>query len=212
LMKEGSGIGFRILKNLELDFRIRAKLERVFSEWPRRGHSSAAQSPLPLAPEYSQVIHHAINEAHKLNHTHVGTEHLLLGLLKERDGLAIVMNKLGLSIDDVLEEINKMNKSLEGTSQKPKDISSLPDLQKIREIAQEIDKNLLASDPRFSYVVYLSHEDGSFFHYENAFIMNCEEYLIIFTEHHNFHIFVRDEVSHFQQYKVVPPEKLNLED
>jgi len=61
---------------------------------------------LPQTPRAKKVIEYAIEEARSLNHNYVGTEHLLLGLLREQDGVAAqVLMNLGLRLEDVREEV-----------------------------------------------------------------------------------------------------------
>jgi ATP-dependent Clp protease ATP-binding subunit ClpC len=57
-------------------------------------------------PRAKEVLEYAIEEARNLNHNYVGTEHLLLGLLREHDGVAAqVLMNLGLKLEDVREEV-----------------------------------------------------------------------------------------------------------
>ncbi len=64
---------------------------------------------LPKTPRAKKVIEYAIEEARNLNHNYVGTEHILLGLLRERDGVAAqVLMNLGLKLEDVREEVLKL--------------------------------------------------------------------------------------------------------
>ena len=61
---------------------------------------------LPLTPRAKKVIEYAIDEARSLNHNYVGTEHQLLGLLREQDGVAAqVLMNLGLKLEEVREEV-----------------------------------------------------------------------------------------------------------
>src|SRR5881392_3605669 len=61
---------------------------------------------LPQTPRAKKVIEYAIEEARNLNHNYVGTEHLLLGLLREHDGVAAqVLRNLGLKLEEVREEV-----------------------------------------------------------------------------------------------------------
>ena len=61
---------------------------------------------LPQTPRAKKVIEYAIEEARNLNHNYVGTEHLLLGLLREQEGVAAqVLMNLGLKLEDVREEV-----------------------------------------------------------------------------------------------------------
>ena len=61
---------------------------------------------LPQTPRAKKVIEYSIEEARNLNHNYVGTEHLLLGLLREQEGVAAqVLMNLGLKLEEVREEV-----------------------------------------------------------------------------------------------------------
>jgi len=67
---------------------------------------TVAMGKLPQTPNAKRVIEFAVEEARSLNHNYIGTEHLLLGLLRERDGKAVqVLDTLGVKIDGVREEV-----------------------------------------------------------------------------------------------------------
>jgi len=76
---------------------------------------------LPQTPRAKKVIEYAIEEARNLNHNYVGTEHLLLGLLREHDGVAAqVLLNLGLKLEEVREEVlNLLGASVEGEEAGP---------------------------------------------------------------------------------------------
>ena len=103
LVKEGSGVGANVLKNLGVDLRkIRLEVEKLVKSGPEM----VTMGKLPQTPRAKRVIEYAIEEARNLNHNYVGTEHLLLGLLREQDGVAAqVMMNLGLKLEDVREEV-----------------------------------------------------------------------------------------------------------
>ena len=103
LVKEGSGVGANVLKNLEVDLRkVRLEVEKLV----KRGPDMVTMGKLPQTPRAKKVIEYAIEEARSLNHNYVGTEHLLLGLLREQDGVAAqVLMNLGLKLEDVREEV-----------------------------------------------------------------------------------------------------------
>ena len=85
LVKEGSGVGANVLKNLGVDLRkVRLEVEKLVKSGPEM----VTMGKLPQTPRAKRVIEYAIEEARNLNHNYVGTEHLLLGLLRERDGVA----------------------------------------------------------------------------------------------------------------------------
>ena len=63
---------------------------------------------LPQTPRAKKVIEYSMEEARTLNHNYVGTEHILLGLLREQEGVAAqVLMNLGLKLEEVREEVLK---------------------------------------------------------------------------------------------------------
>src|SRR5260221_605455 len=103
LVKEGSGVAANVLKNLDIDLRkIRLEIEKIVQSGP----DMVTMGKLPQTPRAKKVIEYSIEEARNLNHNYVGTEHLLLGLLREQEGVAAqVLMNLGLKLEDVREEI-----------------------------------------------------------------------------------------------------------
>jgi ATP-dependent Clp protease ATP-binding subunit ClpC len=103
LVKEGSGVGANVLKNLDVDLRkVRLEVEKLVKSGP----DMVTMGKLPQTPRAKKVIEYAIEEARNLNHNYVGTEHLLLGLLREQDGVAAqVLMNLGLKLEEVREEV-----------------------------------------------------------------------------------------------------------
>src|SRR5688500_12382573 len=103
LVKEGSGVGANVLKNLDVDLRkVRMEVEKLV----KAGPDMVTMGKLPQTPRAKKVIEYAIEEARNLNHNYVGTEHLLLGLLREHDGVAAqVLMNLSLKLEEVREEV-----------------------------------------------------------------------------------------------------------
>ena len=103
LVNEGSGVGANVLKNLDIDLRkVRLEVEKLVKSGPEM----VTMGKLPQTPRAKKVIEYAIEEARNLNHNYVGTEHLLLGLLREHDGVAAqVLLNLGLKLEEVREEV-----------------------------------------------------------------------------------------------------------
>lgn len=102
LILEGEGVAAAVLTNLRV--RPEEVRERVESHVPR-GKTEMGASALPYTSRAKRVIEFAMTEARDLNHTHVGTEHLLLGLLREAKGIAAeVLNELGASYKQVRRE------------------------------------------------------------------------------------------------------------
>ncbi|NLW84898.1 MAG: ATP-dependent Clp protease ATP-binding subunit [Phycisphaerae bacterium] len=103
LVKEGSGVGANVLKNLDVDIKkLRLEIEKLVKSGP----DMVTMGKLPQTPRAKKVIEYAIEEARSLNHNYVGTEHILLGLLRETEGIAAqVMMNLGLKLEDVRQEV-----------------------------------------------------------------------------------------------------------
>src|SRR5213080_793493 len=103
LVKEGSGVGANVLKNLDVDLRkVRLEVEKIVQTGP----DMVTMGKLPQTPRAKKVIEYSIEEARNLNHNYVGTEHLLLGLIREQEGVAAqVLMNLGLKLDDVRAEV-----------------------------------------------------------------------------------------------------------
>ena len=103
LAKEGSGVAANVLKYLDVDLhKIQVEVEKLVGSRP----DMVTMGILPMTPRAKTAINDAMEEARHLNHNYVGTEHLLLGLLREPEGVAAqVLINLGLSLEDVRKEI-----------------------------------------------------------------------------------------------------------
>ena len=113
LVKEGSGVAANVLKNLDVDLRkIRLEVEKLVQSGPEM----VTMGKLPQTPRAKKVIEYSMEEARNLNHNYVGTEHILLGLLREQEGVAAqVLMNLGLKLEEVREEVlNLLGHGLEG--------------------------------------------------------------------------------------------------
>ena len=113
LVKEGTGVAANVLKNLDVDLRkIRLEVEKLVQSGPEM----ITMGKLPQTPRAKKVIEYSMEEARNLNHNFVGTEHILLGLLREQEGVAAqVLMNLGLKLEDVRDEVlNLLGNGLEG--------------------------------------------------------------------------------------------------
>lgn len=120
LVKEGSGVGANVLKNLDVDLRrVRLKVE----ERVRAGADTVPSGKLPQTERSKKVIEYAIEEARNLNHTYVGTEHLLLGLLRNVDNTgARVLMALDVKLEEAREEVlNLLGAGVEPVESEPPD-------------------------------------------------------------------------------------------
>jgi Uma2 family endonuclease len=96
LVEEGEGVGAIVLKNLGIDLRkVRRNVEEIVRPGP------VAETTGKLTPRAKMVIHYSREEAKGLNHNYVGTEHLLLGLVREEEGVAAqILLNLGVRVRD----------------------------------------------------------------------------------------------------------------
>ena len=105
LVAEEDSVASKVLANLGvLPNKIRAAVEFVVG----RGERSAI-GEVGLTPRAKRVIELAVDEARRLNHSYIGTEHLLLGLLRDREGAAVgVLESFGVTFDKAQTEINNV--------------------------------------------------------------------------------------------------------
>ncbi|MFO0934871.1 MAG: Clp protease N-terminal domain-containing protein, partial [Planctomycetota bacterium] len=103
LAREGSGVAAMALKHHDIDpTRIRREVEKLVST----GTTMVTMGQLPFTPRAKKVLEFALGVASALRHTYVGTEHLLLGLLHETEGIAAqVLRNLEVKAEDVREEV-----------------------------------------------------------------------------------------------------------
>src|SRR5690606_16330820 len=106
LIREGEGVAAAVLMNLNVD--LEQIHERV-EESVRKGKATIALGELPYTSRAKKVLEYAMAEARELNHSYVGTEHLLLGLMREEKGIAAqVLNSLGVSLEEARAETLKL--------------------------------------------------------------------------------------------------------
>jgi len=103
LVQEGSGVAATVLKNLDVDSgKIRAEIEKQVQS----AHAMHQMTQLPFTPRAKQVLELCQEAAKELRHNYIGTEHLLLGLIREEQGLAAsVLKELGLVLEEVRAEV-----------------------------------------------------------------------------------------------------------
>jgi enamine deaminase RidA (YjgF/YER057c/UK114 family) len=102
LLREGAGVAARVLANMGVELaKVRTAVEFIIG----RGDGPVVGT-VGLTPRAKRVIELAIDEAHSLGHRYVGTEHLLLGLVREGEGIAAgVLASLGVHLDGVRHEV-----------------------------------------------------------------------------------------------------------
>ena len=103
LIKLGQGIAVNVLRKMGVDFEV---VRNEISKAVPPGPETKQIGDLPLTTGAKKVIEYAVEDAQKLGHSYVGTEHLLLGLLREEEGIAArILSNLNVDINKVREEI-----------------------------------------------------------------------------------------------------------
>ncbi|MEW6089153.1 MAG: ATP-dependent Clp protease ATP-binding subunit [bacterium] len=106
LIREGQGVGAVILQNLGADLE---NIIFMIEEMVKTGGGILTLGEIPFSSRAKKVLELAIEEARSFNHTYVGTEHILLGLIREEESIAAkVLGKLGITFQKVREEILKL--------------------------------------------------------------------------------------------------------
>jgi len=114
LVRETEGVAARVLSGLSVDLgKVRSAVEFIIG----RGEKPT-QGEIGLTPRAKKVVELAVDEARRMNHTYIGTEHLLIGLLREGEGVAAgVLESLGVSLEKVRTETHRIlsNSSTSGS-------------------------------------------------------------------------------------------------
>ncbi len=107
LVKEGSGVAANVLEILNVDLeKVRLEVEKYVTP---TGETKSFSTSLPFTPKAKKVLELAMEEARNLDHNYIGTEHLLLGLLRESEGMAAqVLLNLDVSLEDVRAEVMEL--------------------------------------------------------------------------------------------------------
>ncbi|MBI3011992.1 MAG: ATP-dependent Clp protease ATP-binding subunit [Elusimicrobia bacterium] len=103
LIALGEGVAAQVLSNLGVDLRrVRSEIEKIVGT----GDNVMLLGEIPFTPRAKKVLELAVEEAQSMAHNYVGTEHLLLGLIREEEGVAArVLENLGCRLDVVREEV-----------------------------------------------------------------------------------------------------------
>ncbi len=103
IIKHGTGVPALALKKLGVEpAKVRVEVEAMI----RKGPDGVPLGELPQTPRAKNVIRYSMEEARYLNHDDVGAEHILLGLLREQEGLGgIVLMNFGLTVENTRKEV-----------------------------------------------------------------------------------------------------------
>src|SRR5262245_13480613 len=98
LMREEGGVAGRVLRDLGVEQRrVQEMVERLTG-----ANRATSQTKIDLAPGTKRVLELAVDEARRMGHHYIGTEHLLLGLVRQNEGVAMdVLKKLGISAEQI---------------------------------------------------------------------------------------------------------------
>ena len=136
LIREGEGVGAKVLRNLGVDLqRAHDSVEFIIGRGDR-----IVLGEIGLTPRAKKVIEYAVDEARRLNHHYIGTEHLLLGLLREGEGIAAgVLQSLGVNLEQARRQtLAVLDDGGQGGVQDPRqeevEGSEIPDQDKGRAI------------------------------------------------------------------------------
>jgi hypothetical protein len=152
LIREKHGVAANVLKNLNVDLmETRMAVEKL----TQRGPDMVTMGKLPLTTSSKRVIEYAMEESRNLQHNYVGTEHILLGLLREQEGVsAQVLVNLGLPLREVRNEV--LNLIGHGVSPEQEGFSEKVEAGPIKEIYEPdevFDKTLCKASPILSGIV-----------------------------------------------------------
>ena len=102
LIRDGEGIATAVLQRLGLRLEtVKAEVERALAGFPK----TLTFGEVPFTPQAKRVLELSIEEARQLGHNYIGTEHLLLGLMKEGQSIAAkILESLGARLDEVRQE------------------------------------------------------------------------------------------------------------
>src|SRR5690348_11337284 len=113
LVREGDGVAAKVLNNLGVELnKARAAIEHIIGRGDR-----VVLGEIGLTPRAKKVIELAVDEARRLGHHYIGTEHLLLGLVREGEGIAAgVLESLGVNLEKARRETVKILTERDGNA------------------------------------------------------------------------------------------------
>jgi ATP-dependent Clp protease ATP-binding subunit ClpC len=123
LVREGDGVAARVLSNMGVQLpKVRSAVEFIIG----RG-DQAPTGDIGLTPRAKKVIELAVDEARRLNHHYIGTEHLLLGLVREGEGIAAgVLESLGVNLEKVRAQVMQVVNQSSSSYNQPKQSTKTP--------------------------------------------------------------------------------------
>src|SRR5664280_608222 len=183
LIKLGQGVAVNVLQKLGLDLEtVRLEVEKQVGT----GHDQKMMGNIPYTPRVKKVLALAQKEANALNHTYVGTEHILLGLLREGDGVASrVLQNLEVDVEQTRQEILKeLDPNFPGRVEDTKLSSASPSPSSARSEMQVSDESPKSQrdlvDTGKRYDVYCTEQTQQVVVYRNALFKGAKS---LFPKH-----------------------------
>ena len=112
LLREEEGIAARVLASLDITVEdVRTQVARIVGQ----GDEQTVTGQIPFTPRAKKVLELSLREANRLGHNYIGTEHILLGLIREGEGVAAqVLVKLGADLNRVRQQVLQLLSGYQG--------------------------------------------------------------------------------------------------
>lgn len=133
MMREDGGVAGRVLRDLGVESR---RLADLIAELTQTSTQSTSKTP-DLSPGMKRVLELAVDEARRMGHHHIGTEHLLLGLVRQSDGVAMdVLKRLGINPVEVRRQTRRVLQQEQRQAEQPSPIFQLEFIERFRQRAK----------------------------------------------------------------------------
>jgi uncharacterized damage-inducible protein DinB len=131
LVRQGDGVAAQVFESLGVELnQVRSAVEFIIGRGERM-----VMGEIGLTPRAKRVIELAVDEAARLNHHYIGTGHLLLGIVREGEGIAAgVLESLGVSLEKVRARVIEVLKNSSGERGEPPDSESIPEEEQTRSV------------------------------------------------------------------------------
>lgn len=149
LVREGTGIAARVLQYQGV---TEDKILKEIEELIGRGEASG-QQPLGFTPRTKKVFELSLKEARRMNHNYIGTEHLLLGVMKEGESVAVrILIELGVDPQKLLSELAKMlSEEAPGSTGEPKNSSTYSNTPTLNQFGRDLTE--MAREDKFDPII-----------------------------------------------------------
>jgi ATP-dependent Clp protease ATP-binding subunit ClpC len=149
LVKEATGVAARVLQSQGV---TEDKVMKEIEELIGRGEG-AAQQPLGFTPRTKKVLELSLKEARRMSHNYIGTEHLLLGVMREGESVAVrILMDLGVDPQKLMNEIAKMlNEEAPGAAGEPRNTSSYSNTPTLNQFGRDLTE--MAREAKFDPII-----------------------------------------------------------